>query len=69
MDALVIVRMFETAADWFAAILARSKFGMAIAAMISMIATTIRSSIRENPPCSPVNGSELCLGLNIFAAA
>jgi hypothetical protein len=32
-----------------AAILARNRFGMAIAAMIRMIATTINSSIKENP--------------------
>jgi hypothetical protein len=29
----------------------RSKFGIAIAAMIKMIATTIKSSIREKPFC------------------
>jgi len=38
-----------TAADSFALIRARSKFGMAIAAMIKMIATTIKSSISEKP--------------------
>ncbi len=32
-----------------AAIFERSKFGIAIAAMISMIATTINNSINENP--------------------
>src|SRR5579864_7392782 len=35
-----------------AAILDRSRFGMAIAAMTRMIATTIKSSIREKPFCS-----------------
>src|SRR5580704_3306738 len=42
---------------------------MAIAAMISMIATTIRSSISENPPCAPVTACEVCFDLNIFSTA
>jgi hypothetical protein len=41
--------MLFTAEDSFAAIFARRRFGIAIAAMMRMIATTIRSSIRENP--------------------
>src|SRR5579872_1025786 len=42
----------EAAADdSLAAILARNKFGMAIAAMMRMIATTISNSISENPVC------------------
>jgi hypothetical protein len=45
------VRIEATAADSFAAILERSKLGIAIAAMIRIMATTISSSIRENPFC------------------
>src|SRR4029077_9828274 len=42
----------ELAADAsLAAIRARSRFGMAIDAMIRMIATTINNSISENPFC------------------
>jgi len=44
------MRRTEAAAeDSLAAILARIRLGMAIAAMIKMMATTIRSSISENP--------------------
>lgn len=43
------VRMEETAEDSFAAMRARSRLGIAIAAIISIIATTIKSSISENP--------------------
>jgi len=43
------VRSDATAEAWFAAILDFSKFGMAIAAMIRMIATTISNLINENP--------------------
>jgi hypothetical protein len=43
--------MDETAEDSFAAIRARSKFGIAMAAMIRMIATTINNSISEKPFC------------------
>src|ERR1051325_1933789 len=50
-SALPMVRTEPTAEDSFAAILDRSKFGMAMAAMIKMIATTIKSSIREKPFC------------------
>src|SRR5580692_9186809 len=47
----------EAAADEsLAAILARIKLGIAIAAMIRMIATTISSSINEKPLC-------FCIGL------
>src|SRR5205807_9021241 len=46
-----MVRREETAEDSFAEILARSKLGMAMAAMIRMIATTISNSIREKPRC------------------
>src|SRR5229473_450335 len=46
-----MVRTEPTADDSFAAIFERSKFGMAMAAMIRMIATTISNSIREKPFC------------------
>src|ERR1700687_1615134 len=46
-----MVRIELTADDSFAAIRARSRVGMAIAAMIRMIATPIRNSISENPFC------------------
>src|SRR5215469_753029 len=46
-----MVRIPLAADDSFAAIRARSRFGIAIAAMIKMIATTINSSISENPLC------------------
>src|SRR6266705_1339039 len=46
-----MVRTAPAAEDSFAAILALSKFGIAIAAMIRMIATTISNSIREKPFC------------------
>src|SRR5271163_1452811 len=44
-----MIRQFSTAAAWLAAILARIRLGMAMAAMMRIIATTIRSSIREKP--------------------
>src|ERR1700675_2233995 len=46
-----MVRTALTADDSLAAIRARSKFGIAIAAMIRMIATTISNSINEKPFC------------------
>jgi hypothetical protein len=46
---VLIVRRDPTAEAWFAAIRERSRSGMAIAAMIRMIATTISSSISEKP--------------------
>jgi len=46
-----IVRREPTAEAWFSAISARSRLGMAIAATIKMIATTIRNSINEKPFC------------------
>src|SRR5579862_16818 len=46
-----MVRIELAAADSLAAIRARSKFGIAIAAMIRMIATTISNSISEKPFC------------------
>src|SRR5215813_1718826 len=48
-SAAVILRTPLAAEDSFAAILARAILGMAIAAMIRMIATTISSSISEKP--------------------
>src|SRR5438445_4092804 len=50
-SAVLIVRTELTAEASFAAIRDRRRFGMAMAAMIKMIATTIRSSMRENPFC------------------
>jgi hypothetical protein len=44
-------RMEPTADASLAAIRERSRFGMAIAAMIKMIATTINNSIKEKPFC------------------
>src|SRR5450755_4632162 len=44
-----MVRTDATADDSFAAILARSRLGMAMAAMMRIMATTINSSIREKP--------------------
>src|SRR5512138_3136869 len=49
--AVLMLRIEPTADDSLAAIRERSKFGMAIAAMIRMIATTISSSISEKPFC------------------
>jgi hypothetical protein len=46
-----MVRREPTAEASFAAIRDRSKFGIAMAAMIKMIATTISNSIREKPFC------------------
>ena len=49
-----MVRTVAAAEDSLAAILARSRLGIAIAAMTRMIATTINNSISENPFCSNV---------------
>src|SRR6266852_239340 len=51
MQAVLIARGEPTADASFAAIFERSRLGMAIAAMIRMIATTIRSSMSEKPFC------------------
>src|SRR5438874_558461 len=48
-----MVRSEATADDSFAEILARRRLGMAIAATIRMMATTISSSIKEKPRSSP----------------
>src|SRR6185312_11359417 len=47
--AVMIVRTEETAEDSFAAMRARIRLGIAMAAIISIIATTISNSISENP--------------------
>src|SRR5437899_1435119 len=49
--AVKTLRNEATAEASLAAIFERSRFGMAIAAIIRMIATTIKSSIREKPFC------------------
>src|SRR6516225_4585351 len=54
-SAVLIVRSEPAAEDSLADILARIKFGMAMAAMIRMIATTISNSIREKPFCFFMN--------------
>src|SRR5258707_14010691 len=48
---VVIVRIDCAADASLAAIFDFNKFGIAIAAMINMIATTISNSISENPSC------------------
>src|SRR6185312_15080721 len=50
-SAVFSVRTVLAAADSLADILDRSRLGMAMAAMIRMIATTISSSMSENPFC------------------
>src|SRR4029077_17669082 len=56
-----MVRTDATADDSLAAMRARSKFGIAIAAMIRMIATTISSSISEKPFCFRISKFPLVL--------
>src|SRR2546430_16864911 len=56
-SAVLMVRTALTADDSLAAIRARSRFGMAIAAIIRMIATTISSSISEKPFCFRISFS------------
>src|SRR5580692_6972164 len=51
MLAVFMVRSDATAEASFAEMRARSTFGIAMAAMIRMIATTIKSSISEKPFC------------------
>ena len=55
--AVLRVRSDPTAEDWLAAIRDRSRLGIAMAAMIRMIATTISNSISENPLESSFIGS------------
>src|SRR5256885_6556469 len=54
-----MVRTALTADDSLAAIRARSRFGMAMAAIIRMIATTISNSISEKPFCLRISLSPL----------
>jgi fructose-specific phosphotransferase system IIC component len=49
--AVLMVRTDPTAEDSFAAMRERMRFGIAMAAMIKMIATTISNSISEKPFC------------------
>ena len=49
-----MVRTELAADDSLAEMRARNKFGMAMAAIIRIIATTIKSSIRENPACDGI---------------
>src|SRR5271156_2478404 len=51
MEAVFMVRIEPTADASLAAMRERSKFGIAIAAMIKMIATTISNSMSEKPFC------------------
>src|SRR5271166_5546478 len=50
-----MVRTDATADDSFAAMRARSKFGIAIAAMMRMMATTMSNSISEKPFCFDIS--------------
>jgi hypothetical protein len=50
-----MLRIEDTPDASLAAILARIKFGIAMAAMMRMIATTINSSISEKPFCFLMN--------------
>jgi len=52
-SAVFNVRIVATAEASLEAIRERNRFGMAIAAMIRMIATTMSSSIRLNPMRAP----------------
>src|SRR5205807_7662250 len=52
-----MVRTVAAEDDSLAAMRARSKFGIAIAAMIRMIATTISNSINEKPFCFRISFS------------
>src|SRR5256885_6016225 len=58
--AVLMVRIPLAADDSLAAIRARSRFGMAIAAMIRMIATTISNSINEKP-------LSFCISFSLFS--
>ncbi len=52
MAAVVMVRTVTAAAASLAAMREFSRLGMAMAAMIRMMATTTSSSIREKPRCA-----------------
>src|SRR3954467_10181161 len=51
ISAVVICRIEATADDSLAEMRERRKFGIAMAAMIRMMATTMNNSMSENPPC------------------
>src|SRR5438105_3759519 len=61
--AVSMVRTDAAADDSLAAIRARNKFGIAIAAMIRMIATTISNSISEKPFCFRISFSLVSVAL------
>jgi hypothetical protein len=63
----VIVRIFATAEAWLAAFRDDSRFGIAIAAMIRMIATTISSSIKEKPRSLGPDRFDLRLDFIVFS--
>jgi hypothetical protein len=54
-----MLRTVEIAAASLAAMRARSRFGIAMAAMISMIATTINNSISEKPLLRLIDSSHI----------
>src|SRR5271156_776707 len=60
-----MVRVEAAAAESLAAMRARRRFGIAIAAMIRMMATTINNSISEKPLCFRIE----CSSLPDFAGA
>src|SRR5208282_4849248 len=59
-----MVRIEPTADDSLAAARARNRFGMAIAAMPRMMATTVSSSINEKPLGSCLGHSRCCFFLS-----
>src|SRR5947207_857570 len=65
ISAVITLRTEPTAEDSLALIFARSRFGIAIAAMIRMIATTISSSISEKPFCLRIVPFSLVMFLNL----
>src|SRR5262249_36330420 len=62
-SAVLMVRMVLAADESLAAILDRIKLGMAMAAMMRMIATTISSSINEKPFCLRIENLLWKIGL------
>src|SRR5215471_10691413 len=64
--AVLMLRREPTADDSLADIRARIRFGMAIAAMIRMMATTISSSISEKPFCFRISIFPSCFCFLIF---
>jgi len=61
------VRIEAAAEDSFAAAFERSRFGIAIAAMIKMIATTISNSINEKPFCLHISVRPQLSNILMFA--